>query len=86
MLSRKSSINKGASSGFHESVFNSNSAQSSSRSSIGRRGPLDTFARAAMNAVKAVKACWRCKVLRKLVSDAAVKFCHVPGLNKFSVI
>jgi len=36
--------------------------------SIGRRGPLSSAARARANAVKAVKACWRCKFMGKPVS------------------
>jgi hypothetical protein len=47
-----------------------NSASSSidSVTSTGRRGPLSSAARAMANAVKAVKACWRCKFFRKPVS------------------
>ena len=35
--------------------------------SPGRRGPLGEAGKAALRAVKAVGACWRCKVLRKKV-------------------
>lgn len=35
--------------------------------SLGRRGPLSEPGRAALRAVKAVGACWRCKILRKKV-------------------
>jgi hypothetical protein len=35
--------------------------------SPGRRGPLDTMTRAGIRALKAVGACWRCKILRKKV-------------------
>lgn len=43
--------------------------------SPGRRGPLDTIARAGIGALKAVGACWRCKILRKKVCSI------VPVLN-----
>lgn len=36
--------------------------------SIGRRDPLSSAAHATANAVKAVKACWRCKFMGKPVS------------------
>jgi hypothetical protein len=57
--------------GYH--VWDSRSTNSASSSidsvaSAGRRGPLSSAARAMANAVKAVKACWRCKFLRKQVS------------------
>lgn len=66
--SRRSSIRSGVSSGF--SYFDSRSDRSGSQISLGsgRRGPLGKVARATMKAVAAVKACWRCKVLRKAVS------------------
>ena len=58
-------------------VWDSRSANSASSSigsvaSTGRRGPLTGAARAMANAVKAVKACWRCKFLRKPVSISSV--------------
>jgi hypothetical protein len=53
------------SAGFQELVFNSPPPRY--LTSSGRHGPLNPIARAAMNAVTAVGACWRCKVLRKLV-------------------
>lgn len=61
------------SSGYKEFVFDSNSVHSGSQASAasggsGRRGPLSGLARAGMNAVKQVGACWRCKFLRKTVS------------------
>ncbi|KAH8663483.1 hypothetical protein BGZ60DRAFT_529752 [Tricladium varicosporioides] len=65
--SRSSSIGSKASTTFHEGVFDSKTGRSSSMTSrtSGRQGPLDAVARAAANAVKAAKACWRCKILRK---------------------
>lgn len=58
------------SSTFQEHVFHSNPARSTSRASAssGRRGPLDSEARAKMSAVKGVGPCWRCKALRKSAS------------------
>jgi hypothetical protein len=61
----------------YEGVFDSNSigsaASSASSFSSGRRGPLGTLARASMKALKAVGgACWRCKILRKIVSDTII--------------
>jgi hypothetical protein len=55
-------------------VYDSTSTYSASSSissiaSAGRRGPLSGAARAMANAVKAVKACWRCKFLRKPVTS-----------------
>jgi hypothetical protein len=40
--------------------------------SPGRRGPLSGVARAAAKAVKDIKACWRCKILRKKVTTPSV--------------
>jgi hypothetical protein len=58
----------GESSSFREIVFDSNRNRSSSRASASsRRQPLDDDARQMMRAVKAVGACWRCKVFRKPV-------------------
>jgi hypothetical protein len=67
-VSRSSSANRSV--GFQEIVFDSNPSRPASRisGSSGRRGPLDTMARAAMKAVKTLGACWRCKWLRKDVS------------------
>jgi hypothetical protein len=48
--------------------FSSFKAGSEAPSSSRRRGPLPDAARAAARAVKSVKACWRCKILRKKVS------------------
>jgi hypothetical protein len=63
--------------GYH--VWDSRSTNSASSSidsvaSAGRRGPLSSAARAMANAVKAVKACWRCKFFRKPVSHS--NRCH----------
>jgi DNA-directed RNA polymerase subunit RPC12/RpoP len=72
---RSASIHSGASTGLHHQdfIFDSNSVYSGSQASVtsaasGRRGPLNDWARAGMNAVKKVGACWRCKFLRKIVS------------------
>ena len=61
----------------YEGVFDSNSigsaASSATSFSSGRRGPLGTLARVGMKALKAVGgACWRCKILRKVVSDTII--------------
>lgn len=71
MFSRRSSTHSRASSGYQEFVFDSRSVNSGSQASVlsGRQGPLDSFATAAMNAVKRIGACWRCKYLRKSVSE-----------------
>ncbi|CZR51530.1 uncharacterized protein PAC_01407 [Phialocephala subalpina] len=73
VYSRRGSVHSGASTGYEEIVFDSKSAHSGSQASIGsansvgsgRRGPLSRLARAGMNAVKEVGACWRCKFLKK---------------------
>lgn len=58
----------GENSTFREIVFDSNRNRSSSRASASsRRQPLHDDARQMMRAVKAVGACWRCKVFRKPV-------------------
>jgi hypothetical protein len=70
VFSRRSSVqSKESTSGYQELVFDSNLSRTVSwtSASSGRRGPLGTVARAAMNAVKAVGSCWRCKFLRKQV-------------------
>lgn len=65
ILSRKSSIHRlDNSAGFQEFVFDSRPA-SRHLASSGRHGPLGATARAAMKAVAAAGACWRCKFLRK---------------------
>jgi hypothetical protein len=59
-----------ASPGYEEIVFDSRSDRSGGQTSVrsnascasGRRGPLNEWARAGMNAVKQVGACWRCKL------------------------
>jgi hypothetical protein len=71
VISRRSSVqSKESTSGYQELVFDSNLSRTVSwtSASSGRRGPLGTVARAAMNAVKAVGSCWRCKFLRKQVN------------------
>jgi hypothetical protein len=58
-------------SSFQESVFSSTPGRSSLQtygSSPRRLGSLDSVTRAKGNAVKAIGACWRCKILRKPVS------------------
>jgi hypothetical protein len=52
---------------FQELVFNSRPPRP--LTSSGRHGPLNPIARAAMNAVTAAGACWRCKFLRKSVGS-----------------
>ncbi|KAL3422297.1 C6 finger domain-containing protein [Phlyctema vagabunda] len=47
------------------SLSSRSSISAGSTASSKRRGPLSTVARASMKAVKAVGACWRCKMLRK---------------------
>jgi len=51
--------------GFQEITFNSRPPRPSTSSR--RQGPLNAIALAAMNAVTAAGACWRCKFLRKSV-------------------
>jgi hypothetical protein len=71
VFSRRSSVqSRESSAGYQELVFDSNLSRTVSwtSASSGRRGPLGTVARAAMNAVKAVGSCWRCKFLRKQVN------------------
>jgi hypothetical protein len=87
---RSGSIHSGASTGLHHQdfTFDSNSVYSGSQASVmsaasGRRGPLNDWARAGMNAVKKVGACWRCKFLRKTVS---INFCELRNLNRIDNI
>ncbi|KAH8668091.1 hypothetical protein BGZ60DRAFT_528428 [Tricladium varicosporioides] len=70
MFSRRSSAQSRGSTGYQEIVFDSKSVDSGSQASgvSGRQGPLDSVAIAAMNAVKRIGACWRCKFLRKSCS------------------
>jgi hypothetical protein len=71
-----------ASLGYQDNVFifDSRSVCSSSQTSVasttsvasapsGRRGPLSEIARAGMNAVRKLGACWKCKFLRKTVRN-----------------
>ena len=71
LSSRRSSTHSHAGSGYEEIIFDSRSTNSGSQASVtsGRRGPLNGFTKSAMNAVKRVGACWRCKFLRKSVSS-----------------
>jgi hypothetical protein len=54
---------------FQELVFDANPSRpdSTTSASSGRHKPLDSIARAAIKAVKAISACWRCRFLRKQV-------------------
>jgi len=81
---RKSS-NSVSHTGYEELVFDSRSIRSTSSSSVsisstntsssfGRRGPLSKAARVMAKAVKAVGACWRCKILRKTVGITALNW------------
>jgi hypothetical protein len=73
--SRRSSIQSNTGHGFKEIVFDSRSSHSASSSagsfqsfSSVRSGRLNDVARNMMRAVKEIGACWRCKILRKIVS------------------
>lgn len=72
--SKATSVHSGASSGYQEIDFDSKSVNSvgsnasAASATSGRRGPLTDWARAKMNAVKKVGACWKCKFTRKTVS------------------
>jgi hypothetical protein len=81
-FSRRSSIQNNAGHGFKEIIFDSrsnNSASSSAGSfqsfSSVRSGRLSDVARNMMRAVKEIGACWRCKILRKVVSITCMKQC-----------
>lgn len=66
---RPSMHRRNSSTRFQEIVFDANPSHPSSATSTssGRNRPLDSIARAAMKAVKAISACWRCRFLRKQV-------------------
>ncbi|CZR58101.1 uncharacterized protein PAC_07991 [Phialocephala subalpina] len=73
MFSRRPSLQSPAGGTFQEYVFGSRSPRIGSPASgasgtSGRRGPLDAAAYAAAKAVKDIRACWRCKFLRKMCS------------------
>lgn len=74
------STSKSRSNGFS---FDSKSNGSAQRISAcpGRRGPLSEVARATARAVKALKACWRCKILRKGVSNFPQRKCTRPMIK-----
>lgn len=78
--SRRRSVRSASSSVYQEMVFDSRSMHSSQGSiasdASGRRGPLSGLARAGMNAVRKVGACWRCKVLRKSVGVINLPLCY----------
>jgi len=75
-LGRWRSANDNASSGYQQIVFDASSIYSTrsqttaTSASSGRHGPLSSLARAGMNAVMKVGACWRCRFLRKLVGKS----------------
>lgn len=66
------SVNSFQSSAGHDSIsdssFSSSLFSTEVLASPGRRGPLSSSARADAKAVKDIKACWRCKILRKKVA------------------
>ena len=80
-LGRRCSVDSTASSGYQEIIFDSGRRGSASQISIkscgsggsgGRTGPLSQASKAAMNAVRKVGACWKCKFLRKTVMSSPV--------------
>jgi hypothetical protein len=74
IISKRPSMHRrNSSTRFQELVFDANPSCPSSTTSTpsGRRKPLDSIARAAMKAVKAISACWRCRFLRKQVGLSA---------------
>jgi hypothetical protein len=70
MLRRRSGVPVAASPGHEGITFDSRSGRSVSQVSLlsntscasGRRSPSNEWARAGMKAVKAIRACWRCKL------------------------
>lgn len=68
---RPSSQSRNGSRSFQEIVFDSSKSHPTSTTSTSsvRRRRLDSIARAAAKAVKAISACWRCKFLRKQVNQ-----------------
>jgi hypothetical protein len=70
---RTSSITSKGSSGFQEIIFDSRSNYSESQLSgtSGRRGPLSAVGRNAMNAVRRIGACWKCKFSRQTVCSSS---------------
>jgi len=70
LFGRRSSTQAATGAGYEEIVFDSRSDRSGSQASVnsnascasGRRGPMSEWARVGMNAVKAIGACWRCKL------------------------
>ena len=70
LFSRRASVQATTTSPYQEIVFDSRSDRSGSQASInssatcasGRRGPLSEWAKAGMQAVKRIGACWRCKL------------------------
>ena len=70
IISRRPSIHRrNSSTRFQELVFDANPSRtvSTTSTSSGRHKPLDSIDRAAIKAVKAISACWRCRFLRKQV-------------------
>jgi hypothetical protein len=70
VFSRRPSVQGAATSPYQEMVFDSRPPYSESQASVysnnsyasGRRGPLSELAKAGMNAVRKIGACWRCKL------------------------
>jgi len=70
VFSRRPSVQGAATSPYQEIVFDSRPTYSESQTSVhsnnsyasGRRGPLSELAKAGMNAVRKIGACWRCKL------------------------
>lgn len=73
---------------FQELVFDSNPSRANSTASScsKRHKPLDSVARAAIKAVKAISACWRCRFLRKQVCYWRFSIYRVKVLTTVSVI
>jgi hypothetical protein len=59
----------------HEFVLDLDcSVEKGKKNSLGRQGPLNESSRANSKAVKAVGACWKCKVIRKKVTTRLLNF------------
>jgi len=50
--------------------------------SLGRQGPLNESTLANSKAVKAIGACWKCKVLRKKVKTRPPNFDHLTSVDE----
>jgi hypothetical protein len=75
-MSIPSSAYSPSGSGYQNMFFDSNSINSESRASAasvsGRRGPMNRLGKLGMKAVRKVGACWRCRFLRKAVSEVNI--------------